>query len=144
MAEPDISFGNKEESDYVRRRLIEYNAGHVPEHLSSRYEELHLALKDDAGRVVGGLLAVLCWNWIEVVILWVEESLRGQGHGARLLRRIEEIAGEQDCAFIKLNTFSFQAPGFYRKHGYEEVAVFEDAPTGSNHYYFRKSIRSVF
>lgn len=138
--EPDISFGNKEESEYIRRRLIEFNAQHVPESLSSRYEEINLTVKNNDGRVIGGLLATLCWNWIEIDILWVEESLRGKGYGTRLLNMIESMAKEKSCTFIKLNTFSFQAPNFYLKNGYKKVAVFEEAPIGSNHYYFKKAI----
>lgn len=135
-----ISHGNKEESEYIRRRLIEFNARQVPEHLSSRYEEIHLIVKNDVGKVIGGMLAVLCWNWIEVDILWIDDTYRGQGYGTRLLAHIENIAREKDCTFIKLNTFSFQAPEFYLKNGYQEMAVIEDAPTGSNHYYFMKAI----
>ncbi|SFB04778.1 hypothetical protein SAMN05216312_103194 [Cohnella sp. OV330] len=62
------------------------------------------------------------------------------GYGTRLLMRIENIARENSCSFIKLNTFSFQAPEFYVKNGYKEVAVFEEAPVGSKHYYFKKAI----
>jgi GNAT superfamily N-acetyltransferase len=139
-AEDAISFVDKKESEYIRRRLIEFNAMHVPENLSSSYEEINLAIKNDAGLVVGGILAVLCWNWIEVDILWIDETIRGMGHGTRLLNQIENIAKEQNCTFIKLNTFSFQAPDFYRKNGYQEVAVFEEAPIGSRHFYFKKAI----
>ncbi|MEF3305618.1 GNAT family N-acetyltransferase [Paenibacillus sp. GYB003] len=135
-----ISFGTKEESEYIRKRLIEFNAMHVPDYLKSRYEEINLAVKDEDGLVVGGVLAVLCWNWIEIDILWVDESLRGMGYGTRLLNQIETIAKQQNCTFIKLNTFSFQAPDFYRKNGYQEVAILEDAPIGSKHYYFMKEI----
>lgn len=132
-----VTFGNKEESEYIRRRLIEFNAMHVPKDLSSRYEEINLAIKNGEGQVIGGLLAVLCWNWVEVDILWIDESLRGMGYGTHLLRQIEKIAKEKKCTFIKLNTFSFQAPDFYRKNGYTEVAIFEDAPVGSSHFYFK-------
>ncbi|MFK7695034.1 GNAT family N-acetyltransferase [Paenibacillus sp. HJGM_3] len=138
--EPYISFGDEKESAYIRKRLIEFNAEHVPGNLSSRYEEINLTIKNDSGKVIGGLLSTLCWNWIEVEILWIEESLRGQGYGSHLLNKIERIAKEKGCTFIKLNTFSFQAPEFYRKNGYDEVAVFKEAPTGSNHYYFKKSL----
>lgn len=135
-----ISAGSKEESEYVRKKLIEYNAEHVPDDLKSVYEEINLTVKDAEGRVIGGLLSVHCWNWIEVDILWVDSALRGSGYGTRLLQQIERIAQERKCTFIKLNTFSFQAPDFYRKNGYEEVAVFNNAPTGSKHYYFKKDI----
>jgi N-acetylglutamate synthase and related acetyltransferases len=140
LRKPNISYGNEEENAYVRKRLIEFNAEHVPEYLSSRYEEINLTIKDETGRVIGGILSTLCWNWIEVEILWIEESLRGQGYGSHLLNQIELIAKEKGCTFIKLNTFSFQAPRFYLKNGYEEVAVFKEASTGSNHYYFMKKL----
>ncbi|MFC3748261.1 GNAT family N-acetyltransferase [Paenibacillus sp. GCM10012306] len=136
----EITYGSQEESEYIRRKLIEFNAKNVPEALSSRYEEINLSVKDAHGTVVGGMLAVLCWNWIEVEILWVEESMRGQGYGKQLLNRIEDIAKEKDCTFIKLNTFSFQAPDFYPKYGYRLMAVIEDAPLGSQHYYYIKEL----
>ncbi|RKN64897.1 GNAT family N-acetyltransferase [Paenibacillus ginsengarvi] len=135
-----IQMGNREEREYVRRKLIEFNARHVPDDLRSVYEEIDLMIKDDEGNVIGGLLGELCWNWIEVHILWVDQAYRGSRHGSKLLKRIEEIARDKHCTFIKLNTFSFQAPEFYLKHGYREVAVFEDAPRGFKHYYFRKDL----
>ncbi|WP_054026333.1 GNAT family N-acetyltransferase [Bacillus sp. FJAT-28004] len=138
----EIAYGTKEESEYVKRKLIEYNHGHVPDDLKNNYEEINLTIKDDEGKIIGGLLSVFCWNWIEVDILWVDHALRGTGLGSQLLSQIEKIAKEKKCTFIKLNTFSFQAPEFYKKNGYKEVAVFEDAPLGSKHYYFRKDISS--
>ncbi len=45
------------------------------------------------------------------------------------------------CTFIKLNTFSFQAPEFYKKLGYKEMVMIENAPLGSNHYYFKKDLK---
>jgi len=135
-----ISYADEEEKNYVRRKLIEYNAQHVPEHLKSRYEEINLAIKDKDGTVVGGLLAELCWNWMEVDILWVDLAYRHKGFGTQLLNKIEKIALEKDCTFIKLNTFSFQAPNFYRKNGYEQYALLEHAPEGASQYYFKKNI----
>jgi GNAT superfamily N-acetyltransferase len=136
----EITYGSKEEGDYIRRKLIEYNHEQVPDDLKNIYEEINLAIKDDQGKIIGGMLSVLCWNWIEVDILWIDQTFRGTGLGTQLLVRIEEIAKEKKCTFIKLNTFSFQAPEFYIKNGYKEVGVFEDAPLGSKHYYFKKNI----
>ena len=44
-----ISYVNESEKNYVRNKLIEYNAQHVPEHLKSRYEEINLGMKDEKG-----------------------------------------------------------------------------------------------
>jgi GNAT superfamily N-acetyltransferase len=137
-----ISYADENEKNYVRRKLIEYNAQHIPDHLKSRYEEINLAIKDDNGNIIGGLIAVLCWNWIEVDILWVDSAFRLKGTGTQLLNEIEKIASEKDCNFIKLNTFSFQAPNFYIKNGYNQYSVLENAPEGAKHFFFKKDINS--
>lgn len=134
---------DENEKNYVRRKLKEYNAQHVPEHLRSRYEEINLAIKDEQGNIIGGLIAVLCWNWIEVDILWVDSAIRFKGIGTQLLHEVEKIASEKACTFIKLNTFSFQAPSFYIKNGYNQYSVIENAPEGANHYFFKKDIDSI-
>lgn len=135
---PTIYKGSNEEANYVRNKLIEYNAIHVPNGI---YEEVNLCLKNKNGEIIAGLNSVVCWNWMEIDILWVEEKSRKQGLGKRLLAEAEKIANLKDCTFIKLNTFSFQAPNFYKKYGYKEIAVIENAPLGRNHYYFKKDLK---
>jgi len=135
---PQVYKGTNEEANYVRNKLIEYNAIHVPNGI---YEEVNLCLKNDNGDIIAGLNSAVCWNWMEIDILWVEEKNRKQGLGKRLLDEAEEIAKSRKCAFIKLNTFSFQAPDFYKKYGYKEIAMIENAPLGSNHYYFKKDLK---
>lgn len=77
---------------------------------------------------------------MEVDILWVDENYRGQGYGSRLLIEVEKIAKDKGCTFIKLNTFSFQAPDFYKKHGYKVIAAIDNAPKGHKHYYLIKEL----
>ncbi|GIO31707.1 MULTISPECIES: GNAT family N-acetyltransferase [Paenibacillus] len=135
-----ISRSSNEESSYVRNKLIEFNAGQLPDDLKNRYEEINLHVRDGEGNIIAGLLSVMCWNWLEVDILWVDPRYRKQGQGSKLLMEAEKIAREKGCTFIKLNTFSFQAPEFYKKHGYREIAVIDDAPRGFKHYYFKKDL----
>ncbi|WP_127583567.1 GNAT family N-acetyltransferase [Paenibacillus koleovorans] len=135
-----IGNADEQEKNFVRRKLIEFNAQHTPEHLKSRYEEINLTVKDENGEILGGLLAVLSWNWIEVNILWVDAAFRHSGIGTQLLQEIERLAKEKGCTFIKLNTFSFQAPAFYLKNGYVQYAVLENAPEGASHYFFKKDV----
>ncbi|NBD22340.1 GNAT family N-acetyltransferase [Paenibacillus sp. T1] len=138
MPEPASS---REVSTYIRNRLIAFNSSRLPEALGSRYEEIDLVQRDADGRIVGGILSVYCWNWIEVDILWVDDACRGQGYGSALLAAVERAAEERGCTFVKLNTFSFQAPAFYKKHGYEELAVIDNAPLGHRHYYLIKPLQ---
>lgn len=135
-----IRNSNKDETNYVRQKLIEFNAEHVPEDLSTNFEEINLTIKDENGKIIGGLISVFCWDWLEIDILWIDSNYRGLGYGTKLLLEIEEIAKQKGCTFIKLNTFTFQAPEFYSKHGYKVFGILDNAPRGYKHYYYLKEI----
>lgn len=134
---PKLCQSTTEESKHVLKKLIEFNSKCVP---NGTYEEVNLCLKDDNGEIIAGLNSGILWNWMEIDILWVDDNHRGQGLGKRLLKEAEQIARAKNCTFIKLNTFSFQAPEFYKKYGYEVVAIFENAPIGCKHYYYKKDL----
>lgn len=119
--EPQMNRSSRDEARLVRNKLIEFNAKHVPTDIRTQYEEINLTLKNEDGQVIGGLLSVLCWNWVEVDILWVDQSYRGKGYGSQLLGEIEQIARDKGCDFIQLNTFTFQAPEFYEKQGMKSL-----------------------
>lgn len=134
---PLINQSTSEEKDYVRRKLIEFNSKHVP---NGTYEEINLCIKDENQVIIAGLNSAKCWNWMEIDILWVDEQYRRQGFGKRLLEEAEHIARSKGCKFVKLNTFSFQAPEYYKKYGYVVMGMIENAPEGSNHYYLVKEL----
>jgi GNAT superfamily N-acetyltransferase len=102
------------------------------------YAPLRLLVRDEGGAVAGGLLADVYLRWMFVKILWLDERLRGHGVGAELMRRAEAAAREAGCGGIWLDTFSFQAPEFYRKLGYEEFGRLDDYPPGFSRHFFRK------
>ena len=58
------------------------------------------------------------------------------------LKNKKQFAIEKGCRLINLDTFSFQAPDFYKKHGYKVIGVSED-PKGHNHYYLEKRLKSI-
>ncbi len=138
MSQINIHRSSSEEAQTVRTNLIKFNAQFIAEDLQQNYKEINLHIKDENDEIAGGINSVFCWNWIEVDILWVDDRFRGRGYGSRMLQEIERIAREKQCTFIKLNTFSFQAPVFYRKHGFQEITRIDDAPRGHQHYYFIK------
>ncbi|MFA9379101.1 MAG: GNAT family N-acetyltransferase [Lachnotalea sp.] len=75
-------------------------------------------------------------NWLTVEYLWVNKVLRGQHIGSKILKKAEETAKERGCKYVFLDTFSFQAPEFYKKHGYQEIFTLEEYPvTGKRHYF---------
>jgi GNAT superfamily N-acetyltransferase len=90
--------------------------------------------------VIGGLWAVSYWKWLFVDQLFVPESCRGQGLGTDLLRRAEAHALQRGCIGVWLLSFSFQAPGFYLRHGYTAFGAIEEYPPGHRCTYFSKRL----
>jgi GNAT superfamily N-acetyltransferase len=102
------------------------------------YRPLAVFLRDDKARVVGGALGHTHWGWLFVSHLWVDESLRGSGHGEQILRAAEREAVARGCRHAHLDTFSFQARPFYERLGYELFGQLEDFPAGHTRYFLRK------
>ena len=99
-------------------------------------EPLNLYVEDDSGELMAGLVAETFGNWLEIEYLFVKEDLRGQGIGSQLLQQAESEAKKRNCRFAFVNTYQFQAPAFYQRHGYKEVFSLKDYPyTGQRHYY---------
>ena len=101
---------------------------------------LSIFVRDAAGRITAGIWG---WTWstcCEIRTLWVDEHLRGQGHGRRLLLAAEQEARRRGCTQVVLDTHSFQAPGFYLKLGYEVFGVVDNYPEGHQKYYLRKRL----
>jgi len=90
--------------------------------------------------VVGGLIGEMHWNWFYVHLLWVTDELRGRGYGRRLLTLAEQEARQRGAKNAYLDTFSFQAPDFYKKHGYEVFGELQDFPPGHQRYFLRKQL----
>jgi ribosomal protein S18 acetylase RimI-like enzyme len=103
-------------------------------------EELAIFVRDAAGVLRGGLYG---WTWggvLEVNLLWVHEAERGRGLGSRLLAMAEAEGRARGASMAVLDTHSFQAPDFYRRHGYEVYAILEGYPAGHSKLYFRKRL----
>jgi GNAT superfamily N-acetyltransferase len=93
---------------------------------------------DYSGSLVGGLSG---WTWGDcgyVDVLWVREDHRRLGLGTRLLVAAQDEALLRGCSQMVLSTHSFQAPDFYRKHGYQEAGRTEGYPRGYAQIHLRK------
>ena len=104
--------------------------------------ELAVVVRDATGRVVGGLLGHVRWEWLYVSKLWLPDALRGQGIGTRLMREVEAYARRRKCDGVFLDTFEYQALPFYEKLGYEQFGTLDGYPPGYKQFYLRKTLRS--
>lgn len=127
-----------EDVDFVKTALYGYNRRYVPE---DDYTRLCLFIRDEAGAITGGLLGETYWGWLHVSILWVDDTLRGQGYGSRLLAMAEAEARRRGCHSAHLDTLSFQALPFYQKYGYTVFGQLDDLPVGHTRYFLNKRLK---
>jgi GNAT superfamily N-acetyltransferase len=111
--------------------------GHVPP-----FSPLPLAvlLRDGRERLVGGLIGRSFWGWLVIELLWVDPARRGEGHGRRLMQAAEEEARHRGCHHARVDTYSFQAPGFYERCGYTRIAALPDFPLGHERYFYARPL----
>ncbi|HEY8945620.1 MAG TPA: GNAT family N-acetyltransferase [Polyangiaceae bacterium] len=95
-----------------------------------------------SGTVVGGALARWWGRCCELQQVWVDEHHRLHGAGRRLVQMVEVEARRRGCSLLYLDTFSFQAPAFYLKLGYEVACEFKGFPNGVSKFVLRKSLIS--
>jgi GNAT superfamily N-acetyltransferase len=97
-------------------------------------------VRDDTGRVVGGLLGHTKWKWMYVEKLWLAESARGQDWGTKLMAAAESVAKARGCTDVYLDTFEYQARPFYEKLGYGLFGTLEGYPPGYKQFYLTKRL----
>lgn len=90
--------------------------------------------------IVGGVIGVIYWDWLYVDLMWIREEFRGRGYGHRLMTQLEEEARGRGAKHAFLDTFSFQAPEFYKKHGYRVFGELNNFPTGHQRYFMTKEL----
>jgi len=107
----------------------------------SGFAPLAVILEDrSSGELIGGLWGRTVYDWLFVEFLFVPENLRGRGLGTTLLRKAEEAAVARGCIGVCLDSFDFNAPGFYRKFGYDVIAALDSPRRGFKRHIFRKFI----
>ncbi|SDJ16076.1 GNAT family N-acetyltransferase [Salimicrobium halophilum] len=128
----------QDDSDYIRKKVIEHNMQELPDELKTPNKDISFMLKDDSGEICGGITANSFWHHVHIEFLWVAEEYRGKGYGRTLLEKVERFARNNECRFVYLDSFSFQAPEFYINNGYEVFGCIEDHPKGFHQYFLIK------
>ena len=126
-----------EDIQSLEDRLYEFNASATG---ISDGQWLAFLLRNGSGRTVAGICGNTWGGVCEIRQFWVEESQRHRGLGRRLYEAAEQEARKRGCTQIVLMTFSFQAPMFYERNGFEVVATIDDHPRGHRNYLMRKRL----
>jgi GNAT superfamily N-acetyltransferase len=106
----------------------------------SQFQRLCFVLRTPDEEIVGGVLGEIYWGWFYLDLLWVKDELRGHGYGHQLLTRAEDEARQRGAKNAYLDTFSFQAPEFYKQHGYQVFGELQDFPVGQQRYFLKKQL----
>ena len=98
----------------ISRLLSEFNE--VSSGLSNDYRPLTIVLSDPITQeTIGGLVGWTSFSFLHVNLLYLPASSRGAGLGSQLIAQAEEEAMRRGCRGVWLDTFSFQARGFYER-----------------------------
>ena len=120
----------------IYEELLKYNLEHIE---SKDVQELGIFLENEEGIKEAGLIGKTHGNWLIIDYLWVSENLRGKDIGSEIINKAEAEAKLRGCKYVFLNTFSFQAEGFYLKLGYQKIFALDEYPvTGKRHYFIKK------
>jgi ribosomal protein S18 acetylase RimI-like enzyme len=122
---------------FLEDRLYEYNAQQTG---VDDGQWLAIFLRDEQGTIQAGLKG---WTWCGscyIQSVWVHPDRRGHNIGTHLLQAAEQEARTRGCQQIVLDSYSFQAPGFYQKLGFEVFAILEEHPRNHRNYYLRKRL----
>lgn len=126
--------------DSPSKELISFFDKKIEEFNLERWEvkekkPLAVALRDKQGTIMAGAAAWTFGFWLYIENLWVDQSLRGQELGTKILSALEAQARKRGCRFALLDTLNFQARPFYERFGYKVQWTQESYPReGCKHF----------
>lgn len=122
---------------FIGQGITDYNTQYAGEENGQR---LCFVVQPPDQEIIGGVIGIVYWDWLCVDLMWLKDEFRGRGYGHRLLTAIEDEARLRGAKHVHLDTFSFQAPEFYKQHGYRVFGELQDFPPGHTRYYLTKDL----
>jgi GNAT superfamily N-acetyltransferase len=108
---------------------------------NAKAHTLAILLKDPTtDELIGGLWGRSLWGSFFIDILFVPETLRGNGIGTSLLRQAEQEAIRRGCRDMWTETYAFQARPFYEKSGFTIFGRLDGPAPIFPHFFFKKSL----
>ena len=142
LMQPEITLTSEPPDDAIRslgRLIAKFNE--VGSGRPNDFQPLALLVSDPGTKeILGGLWAWTSFSVLRIDLLFLPEHLRGSGLGRLLIQQVEDEAVRRGCIAAWLDTFSYQAPGFYQRLGYTVFGVIEDYPPGHSRYFLKKTL----
>ena len=130
----------EKEIDFINQALAKFNDEKVG---PDNHELLNIVEYDENKNIIAGILGGTYWGWMHIDILWVDENFRKKGIGSQLLEAAEEEARKRGCHSVHVDTMSWQAPDFYKQHGYKIISELNDIPKGNKKFHLIKELNNL-
>lgn len=119
--------------------LIDFNRSTLMPDL--KIEDLAVVIRElESKTIVGGLWAHTSWEWLNVELIFVPESLRRQGIARNLIAMAEEEAVRRGCHSAWLDTLNQEACSLYERLGYKRFGELKDFPKGGSRTFLKKQL----
>ena len=121
----------------LRARIIAYNVARTG---FADGRSLGCFVRDSDGQMIAGLDGFSWGGYVKIEWLWVHDDHRQRGLGTQLVRAAEAEATRRGCDVVRVDSHTFQAPGFYEKLGYERIGFAADTPADHGEVFFLKRL----
>ena len=95
----------------------------------------------DNDKLIGGAIGFVEYNWYFLDLLYIDEEYRNRNIGTNLIKEIEKFALKEHLTGVRMETWNFQAKGFYEKNGYSVFGEIKDCPPGTIDYHLKKEFK---
>jgi GNAT superfamily N-acetyltransferase len=141
MTEPVLALTDaptEADATVISSGLADYNAQKTG---YRDWRPLAALLRDpDTGETLGGMIGKTSYGLLFIDLVYLPETLRGQDIGSRLLAMMEQEGVNRGCMSAFLLTITYQAPGFYERHGWTEFGRIACDPPGAARVFMTKTL----
>ena len=131
----EIETPGQEAYETLNERLVDFNRTHV----NWGTAQFTVVLRDEDGGLRGGAHGVVRMGAVEIRSVWLDGDLRGRGFGAKIIRAAEDEARRLGARAALLDSYEFQARGFYERLGYTCFGSFT-YPDGVSRFYLSRAL----
>ena len=130
-----IETPGQEAYETLNERLVDFNRTKVNWGTAA----FTVVLRDEIGSARGGAHGVVRMGAVEIRSVWLDGDLRGRGFGAKIIRAVEDEARRLGARAALLDSYEFQARGFYERLGYTSFGSFI-YPDGVSRFYLSRAL----